>query len=106
VAWIVEVAFRDHSKRANRRERAALGAIELVHTVAVADQLASVSAWEVKVLREHVARFVIARAVRCTATATATSIGRTVALSTVSCLMIVSVPHDPTSSRCFTARRS
>jgi hypothetical protein len=47
VAWIVEVAFRDDSERTNRHERPTLGAVDLVYTVAVADQLASVSAWEI-----------------------------------------------------------
>jgi hypothetical protein len=94
VAWISEVAFRDDSEGAERREGSALGAIDLVHTVAVADQLASVPPWEVEVLREHVAGF-IARVGR-TATAVAASIDRIAPLSTVSCSRIVSVPHDQT----------
>jgi hypothetical protein len=60
VAWIIEVAFRDDSERAERGERSALGAIDLVHTVAVADQFASVFAWEIESLREHVAVIVVA----------------------------------------------
>lgn len=83
VAWIIEVAFRDNSERAERRERSALSAIDLIHTVAVADQLASVSAWEIESLREHVARSVTAFSVSRATTAVTASITRVAPLSSV-----------------------
>jgi hypothetical protein len=82
VTRVVEVAFRDDSERTDRRECSALGTIDLVHTVAVADQLASVSAWEIQILREHIVGFVIADAVGNTATAASAWITHVAPLST------------------------
>jgi hypothetical protein len=60
VGWVIEVAFRHDSKRADRRERSTLGAVDLVHTVAIANQLAAVPSRKIEVLREHVAVIVVA----------------------------------------------
>jgi hypothetical protein len=83
VAWIAEVAFGDYSERSDRRERSALGTIDFVHSFAVADQLTSVSTWEVEVLRKHVVRLAVASSVGRTATAATASIARIAPLSTV-----------------------
>ena len=56
VADVVKIALGDDPKRADRRQRAALGAVDLVHTVALPNRSALASTWEVEILREYVTR--------------------------------------------------
>ena len=59
VAEVVEIAFGNDAKRADGRQRAALGAVDLVDAVALANRPALASARQVEVLREHVARVTV-----------------------------------------------
>lgn len=56
ISDVVQIALGDDPKSADRRQRAALGAIDLVHTVALPDRPAIASTWEVEILREYVTR--------------------------------------------------
>ena len=51
VADVVQIALGDDSKRADRRQHAALGAVDLVDTVALPNGPALASTWEVEILR-------------------------------------------------------
>jgi hypothetical protein len=55
----VKIALCDHSKRTNRRQRAALDAVEFVYADTVTHLLAIAPARQVEVSREHVARLAL-----------------------------------------------
>ena len=55
VAQVVQIALGHNPKRANGRQHAALGAVDLVDTVALPNRPALASARQVEVPREHVA---------------------------------------------------
>jgi hypothetical protein len=52
---VMKIALGDYTKRADRRQRAALGAVDLVDAVALSDRSTFMSARQVEILREHVA---------------------------------------------------
>ena len=56
-----EVLLSHDTERADRRERAALAAIECVRATALAGQLALVPARQIETLRKHIARITAAR---------------------------------------------
>ena len=58
---VVEITLGDHSKRADRRQRAAFGAVDLVHAVTLAYRLPLASTREVEIRRERVTRMFIRR---------------------------------------------
>jgi hypothetical protein len=58
VSKVVEIAFGNDAKRADGRERAALGSVDFVDTIALPYQCAITSAWQVEIPREHVTRIV------------------------------------------------
>ncbi|PYR95529.1 MAG: hypothetical protein DMF84_00795 [Acidobacteria bacterium] len=101
VAGLVQVAFGKHPKRADRRQHAALGTVDLIDPVALPDQFALVAARQVEILSKHVARvgFVIAIALARAATTAATSIAGISSLAVRSRSRIVPVPHQPLPSR-------
>jgi hypothetical protein len=53
---VVQVALGDDSKRPDRCQRAALGTVDLIDTVALPNRSAFASTWEVEILREYVTR--------------------------------------------------
>jgi hypothetical protein len=55
----VEVLFGQDSERADDGQRAAVSAIQLVHTVAIHDQLALFAARQIQIVHQRVARIVI-----------------------------------------------
>ena len=56
VSKVVEIAFGDDAERADGRQRAALGAVDPVDAVALADRPTLAAARQIEVLREDVAR--------------------------------------------------
>ena len=71
VSEVVEIAFRNDAERADGRERAAFGAVDLVDAVALPDRSALTAPRQVEIPRERVARisFLVSVALTCTATA-------------------------------------
>jgi hypothetical protein len=55
----IEILFRHDSERADRGERTAVLAIQLVDTIAINDQLALLAAWQIEVVHQTVARIVV-----------------------------------------------
>ena len=55
---VPQVTTGDDPKRTNRRERARFGAAQRVLPIAIADELAFQSAWQVEIPHEHVARMI------------------------------------------------
>ncbi len=55
VAEVVKIALGNDAKRADRRQRAAVGAVDFVDAVTLAHLLSLAAARQVEVLREHVA---------------------------------------------------
>jgi hypothetical protein len=53
---VAQVALRDHSKCAYRRQRASVGAVQVIVVIAVTNQLALGSARQLEITREDVAR--------------------------------------------------
>jgi hypothetical protein len=104
LAAIVELALCDDTKGADGREHPAFRAVDLVHAIAFSDRPALASAWQVEVLREHVAWIATAGliAVGATATAATASVAEVVAVAIVGRARIVSVPHDRRLSRSTT----
>ena len=87
----------DDAKGADGGEHPAFGAVDLVHAIAFSHRPALTAAWQVEVLREHVARVAIGRliAFAAAATATAASVAEVVAVASRRRARIVSVEHDP-----------
>ena len=71
---VVEIALGDNAKGADGREHPAFRTVDLVHAIAVSHRAALTSAWEVEVLREHVARVTIACMVAFAAPAAAAAV--------------------------------
>jgi hypothetical protein len=69
----VEIAFRDDTKSTDGGEHPAVGAVDLVHAIAVSHWPALTSTWQVEVLREHVAWVAIVRLIAFAAAATASA---------------------------------
>jgi hypothetical protein len=99
VADVVKITLGDDPKRADRRQRAALAAVDLVRTVALPNRSALASTWEVDILREYVTRvaFLIPIAIARAAAATNVAVpgATTIAIGVV---RIAPVPHS--ASRC------
>jgi hypothetical protein len=74
VAAVVEIAFRDDTKGTDGGEHLAVDAVDLVHAIAVSHWPALTGTWQVKVLREHVARVAIGRMIAFAAPATAPAV--------------------------------
>jgi hypothetical protein len=55
----VEVLFWHDTERADRGQRTAVGAVQLVDAVAIDNQLAFLAAWQIEVVNQGVARVVI-----------------------------------------------
>src|SRR5687768_12295992 len=90
----MQIALGDDSKRADRRQRAALCAIDLVHPITIPNRSARASTWEIEILREHITRVAILVSIAITRAAAATKI--TVPAITAIALAfsrIVPVPH-------------
>jgi hypothetical protein len=81
----MQIALGDDPKGADRRQRAALGAIDLVHTVTLPDRPTLASTWEVEILREYVARVTIGCMIEfaAPAAASAVSIAKVVAIAVI-----------------------
>jgi hypothetical protein len=56
---VVKIALRHDTKGADGGEYSALGAVDLVHAIAVSHWPTLTATWQVEVLREHVARVTI-----------------------------------------------
>jgi hypothetical protein len=54
----IEVLFGYDSERADGGQRTAVLAVQLVHTVAIDDELAFVATWKIEVVKQRVTRFV------------------------------------------------
>jgi hypothetical protein len=74
VAAVVEIAFSDDPEGPDGGEHPAVGAVDLVHAIAVSHWPALTSTWQVEVLREHVARVAIGRMIAFAAPATAPAV--------------------------------
>jgi hypothetical protein len=66
-------------------EHPAFGAVDFVHAIAFSHRAALTAAWQIEVLREHIARIAIGRmiAFAATATAAAASVAEVVAIAVV-----------------------
>jgi hypothetical protein len=83
LAAIIEIALGHDPKGTNGGEYPTLGAVDLIHAIALPHWTALTAAWEVEVLREHVARVTIACMVAfaAPAAAAAVSVAEVVAIS-------------------------
>jgi hypothetical protein len=97
VADVVKVALGDDSKRPDRCQRAALGTVDLVDTVALPNRSPLASTWEVEILREHVTRVAFPIPIAIARTAAATKVAVPAAATIAIVAWIVSVPHASSS---------
>ena len=70
-AAVAEIALRDNAKGADGGEHSALGAVDLVHAIALPRWPALTAAWQVQVPREHIARLAIGHVIAFAAPAAA-----------------------------------
>jgi hypothetical protein len=82
LAAIVEIALGDDAEGADGGEHPAFGAVDFVHAIAFSHRAALTAAWQIEVLREHIARIAIGRMIAVAATATA-SIAEVVAIAVI-----------------------
>jgi hypothetical protein len=74
VATVVEIAFGDDAEGADGGERPALGAVDLIHAIAVSHWPTLTATWQIEVLREHIARVAMGRRIAFAAPATAAAV--------------------------------
>jgi hypothetical protein len=91
---VVEIALGDHPKRADRRQRSGLGAVDLVHAFALPNRPALLPTWEIETLRECITRVAIVVPIAI-ARATAATRVAVPGVATVAIVVarIVPVPH-------------
>jgi hypothetical protein len=90
----VQIAFGDDPKRADRRQRAALCAIDLVHSITITNRSPLASTWEIKILRENITRVAILVSIAITRAAAATKITvPTIVPIALAFSRIVPIPH-------------
>jgi hypothetical protein len=97
VTAIVKIAFGDDPEGTDGGQHPALGAVDVVHAIAPSHRPALTAAWQVEVLREHVARVTIGCMIAFAAAAAAAeaSVPCISAVPAVGGSRIVSVEHDP-----------
>jgi hypothetical protein len=88
VAEIVKIAFGNDAERSDGRQRATLGAVDLVDAITVAHLLSVRCARKVKNPPEHVTRLFVTVSLACTTTAP------DAAVPSVNRSRVVPFPHD------------
>jgi hypothetical protein len=101
VTAVVKVAFSDDAEGTDGGEHPALGAIDVVHAIALSHRPALTAAWQVEVLCEHVARVAIGRSIAFAAAATAASaaVAEVVAVPFSRRAWVISVEHRSSPTR-------
>jgi hypothetical protein len=93
LATIVEIALRDDAEGTNGGEHAAFGAVDLVRAIAFSNWPALTAAWQVEILREHIAQIVVGIAVSLAGAASTAEVAIPSVTIALTVADIVPVPH-------------